>query len=620
MKNLIPPLPASNPDDQHITLLILTVSILFTLTLALANVNRLTMFLFSFVLGVGLLLVYKGQVKLVGLMVPLVSLCLLTYLIFQNHGLRDTAVFALPAIIIAASLLNGRWGAVAFGFLSLAIILTLGLAETQGWNTSPYPWTNNPADYIVVSFVIVLIVILQFATLGRLTQSLQRTRLELDERTRTENQLKQRAEELRLLYHTGLALSSGQDLYHAVRAFVKELKNLMIVDTFYIVNYDEQTDIISYPLYITYEGDLDFPPRKLSKNPGVTSAVIQARQTLVIPDITDPEIQKRYKIVVLVDMGVRSYIGIPLMIKDRTIGVLSVQAREANAYTDAQIRMLETLATQVAITVDKSRLFDQLQQELLERKRAEAEARLLNTELEERVRVRTAQLEGANKELESFSYSVSHDLRAPLRGIDGFSFILEQEYASRLDETGQRYLYRIRESVQRMNQLINDLLTFSRLGRQELHKRPIVLLPLVQDVLSDLQPEFSGRQVDITLANDFPICEADPNLLRQVFANILGNALKYSRKRDETRIEVNWKNTDGEVVYYIRDNGVGFDMQYADKLFSVFYRLHRVEEFEGSGVGLATVHRIITRHGGRIWVEAEVDKGATFYFTLTAGE
>ncbi|MCB9136032.1 MAG: GHKL domain-containing protein [Anaerolineales bacterium] len=308
------------------------------------------------------------------------------------------------------------------------------------------------------------------------------------------------------------------------------------------------------------------------------------------------------------------------MIKDRTIGVLSVQAREANAYTDAQIRMLETLATQVAITVDKSRLFDQLQQELLERKRAEAEARLLNTELEERVRVRTAQLEGANKELESFSYSVSHDLRAPLRGIDGFSFILEQEYASRLDETGQRYLYRIRESVQRMNQLINDLLTFSRLGRQELHKRPIVLLPLVQDVLSDLQPEFSGRQVDITLANDFPICEADPNLLRQVFANILGNALKYSRKRDETRIEVNWKNTDGEVVYYIRDNGVGFDMQYADKLFSVFYRLHRVEEFEGSGVGLATVHRIITRHGGRIWVEAEVDKGATFYFTLTAGE
>lgn len=617
MINLLSTLLQKDYLDKRLTLLVLTISGLTTLGLALADINRSTMFLFSLILAIGILLTLRGWVRLTGIITPLISFFLLSYLIFQNYGLRDTAVVALPAVIIAASLLNGRWGTVVFGLLSLGMILVLGITESVGLLTNPLSWANRLEDYSVISFVIILIVVLQLTVLGRLNQSLQLARMELTERVQTEKQLEQRAEELELLYRTGLALSSGQNLYQALRAFVTELRHLMIADVFYIVYYDEQTDMISFPLYLTYHDELHFSSRKLQDKPGLTGVIIQTRKTLTLPDMTNPETQQRYQVINMVNMEIRSYVGIPLLIDKRIIGVLSIQAREPFAYTETQIRMVETLATQVAIVVEKSRLFEQLQQELVERKRVEAEVRLLNIELEERVRVRTLQLEAVNKELETFSYSVSHDLRAPLRGIDGFSFILEQEYASKLDATGQHYLARIRESTHRMNQLVNDLLAFSRLGRQEIHKLLVPLLPLLQEVVSDLQPEIAERQVKVTLANDLPSCEADPGLLRQVFANLLGNALKYSRTRKETQVEVNWKEADGTIIYYVKDNGVGFDMQFADKLFNVFQRLHRADEFEGTGVGLATVSRIITRHGGRIWAEAEVNKGATFYFTLT---
>ncbi|MGC8872852.1 MAG: sensor histidine kinase [Chloroflexia bacterium] len=301
---------------------------------------------------------------------------------------------------------------------------------------------------------------------------------------------------------------------------------------------------------------------------------------------------------------VRCHVGAPIVVKGRTVGFLGLDSATPDAYTQADADRLRAFAAQAGVAIENARLYEEV--------RGYAQA------LEARVAERTAALEAANRELEAFAYSVSHDLRAPLRAIDGFTRVLQEEYGAQLPPRGQHYLERVRQGVAEMSALIDDLLALSRVSRQAVRQESVEPAALVREVLAGLQKEIEGRRVEIAIGA-LPPCRGDPLLLRQVWWNLLANAIKFTRKREVAHIEVGAREEGAEVVYFVRDNGAGFDPRYAERLFRVFERLHPADEYEGTGVGLAIVRRIVERHGGRVWAEGAVDRGATFYFALGGG-
>jgi PAS domain S-box-containing protein len=291
-----------------------------------------------------------------------------------------------------------------------------------------------------------------------------------------------------------------------------------------------------------------------------------------------------------------------------------------NRAQDGSFYWVDTTIVPTVSTDGKPQQYVAIRADISERKLVEEQVAKLNEDLEKRVAERTAELEAANKELESFSYSVSHDLRAPLRHIGGFSKMLVEEYGSTLDPGAQHYLDRIQAGTQKMGQLVDELLNLARVGRHALQRQLTDLNALVADVISILEPDAAGRQVSWEIA-DLPAIECDAVLTKQIFQNLLANALKFTRTRAPAVITIDCRQDaeEGPPVFTIRDNGVGFSMKYQDKLFGVFQRLHRPEDFEGTGIGLATVQRIVQKHGGRVWAEGETEKGAAFHFTLGVG-
>ncbi|MBR8833412.1 MAG: GAF domain-containing protein [Stigonema ocellatum SAG 48.90 = DSM 106950] len=319
---------------------------------------------------------------------------------------------------------------------------------------------------------------------------------------------------------------------------------------------------------------------------------------------------------VLSQFQVRANLVVPLLQGQNLWGLLCIhQCRAPREWLATEIEFATQIASHLGVALQHAELLSDLQAEVLERQQAEQAVQALNQGLQRAI----IELQSALKELEAFSYSVSHDLRAPLRSIDGFSQALLEEYRDLLDVTGQDYLQRIRAATQRMGQLIDDLLNLSRVMRSEMRVETVDLSLLATEICTELQHQ-SERQVEFIIQSGL-LAQGDSRLLRVILVNLLNNAWKFTSKHTQARIEFGVsKSESGVPVYYVRDDGAGFDMAYANKLFAPFQRLHKMNDFSGNGVGLATVQRIVHRHGGRVWAEAAVEQGATFYFTLIADE
>jgi PAS domain S-box-containing protein len=329
---------------------------------------------------------------------------------------------------------------------------------------------------------------------------------------------------------------------------------------------------------------------------------LQNGEVHYIKDITAVPIPQEFRF--LVQLGIRSCMNIPLLVQNELFGTLNICGDTPNRFTTDHMEIARQVADSLAIAIQHSRLYQQ--------------AQLHAEELEQRVAQRTAELTTANRELARFSYSVSHDLRAPLRSINGFSLALLEDYANVLDEEGQKYLQRIRAATERMGDLIDDLLTLAQVTRTQMEHQVVDLSSIAKSISEDLQANQPDRQVEFQI-QEGAIVKGDASLLRVVLENLLDNAWKFSGKCQSARIAFSFRDENSERICSVSDNGAGFDMAYVEKLFHPFQRLHRPDEFTGTGIGLATVRRIIERHGGRIWAEGEVNKGATVTFTLPIG-
>jgi signal transduction histidine kinase len=352
---------------------------------------------------------------------------------------------------------------------------------------------------------------------------------------------------------------------------------------------------------------------------GLSAYVMRAGQPLRIARFELTSTKPRFSPAMLTHFQrypVHSLIAIPLRAQGQVLGVMNLwRYIPDHPYDEEDEVFFMDLGDRIALGIANARLYQALQNELSVRTRAEAEVRTLNAELEQRVRERTAQLQVAVQELESFAYSVSHDLRAPLRAINGYTTAFQEDFGEQLHPEASKYLDHIRQASRRMARLIDDLLSLSRITRSEMVLRQVNLAEITREVIAELRKREPDRQVDL-VAPDTLEARADPNLVYVALENMIGNAWKFTSHHPTARIEIGEMQQAGERIFFIRDDGVGFDMKFIERLFMEFQRLHSPDEFEGTGIGLVIVRRIIQRHGGRVWAEAAPEQGATFYFTL----
>lgn len=421
-----------------------------------------------------------------------------------------------------------------------------------------------------------------------------------------ELELREKNALLASMHKTSVSLSSELDVRKLVQVVTDigvEVTKAQFGAFFYNQVGDEGE---MYTLFALSGADYDaFEKFPMPRNTQLFGPTFQGEGVVRSADITtDPRYgqNRPYRGMPEGHLPVRSYLAVPVVSRsDEVLGGLFFGHEEVGVFDDQAEQLITGIGSQAAVAIDNARLYEQ--------------ALILNESLDEKVRSRTAELQVLNQELESFNYSVSHDLRSPLRAISGFSQALLSDYGKELDDEARHYLERINLGTLRMSDLIDSLLQLSRLTRVKVQRVEIDLGEFVGSIVKDLREREPDRPVAVEVDAGLTI-RGDRTLLRIALENLLGNSWKFTRHEESARVEVGAEERDGETVYFVKDDGVGFDMRYVDKLFKAFQRLHGVDEFEGMGIGLATVQRVINRHGGRIWAEGEPGKGARFYFTL----
>lgn len=575
-------------------------------------------------LGISLILinlVKSGKVFLAAFMALGLFSVYLLIIAWDGAGVRGLAYNLLVLVVIGSGLFIGRRA----GYITAALVILAGIsmviAAQQGWLPNrDRPITDLSALLLTSVIFFIAAYMIQIA-LDQVERALARAQYEVDERIAAEREIQRlnlelekrvserteelnasleryrlRADEISLLHKLSNSLAAGSDLYETLSTLKSEIFELFHVDAFYVGIYHEETGMIDYPIFFYRGVASPAVSRRLKDTPGLSGAVIFRNETLYLPDLLAPESQEKYNPVNDQLIVSHTFLGVPLVVRDKVIGLLSVQSEKIDAYSPEQIQLVENIALQAALAIDKAALLDELQHELRERKKLMQE------------------METKNAELERFTYTVSHDLRSPLVTIKGFLGLLEKDIRDGRTEKISSDFTRISNAANKMDALLSDLLELSRIGRIHHPPEKIDLNALVQDALNTVEMRISAGNVKVTVSPGLPVVQANALRLREVFENLFDNAVKYMGEQPNPEIRVGVREGK-EPVIYVADNGMGIDPKYQEHVFDLFNKLNPASE--GTGVGLAIVKRIIETTGGKIWVESEgAGKGTAFCFTV----